>query len=188
VNGSEDTLTAGTLIDGARVYAAAADAVNTRFPSSFHVLSHLLGTSIELALKAYLCHFGCSEKQLKTTGHDLGKLFDHAVQKGLGWTGSRSFILRVAGHNYRERLFVYPERGIMTAIMPWRLRQMADELISLSFLTIHGEEMFEKHKNDPGLCIQSEYPNDLDASEWGESCSDSNIPKASPIRRLDVVD
>lgn len=42
-------LTAGTLIDGARMYAASADAVNNTYPNALHVLSHLLGTSIELA-------------------------------------------------------------------------------------------------------------------------------------------
>ena len=96
------------------MYAAAADAVNNKFPNSLHVLSHLLGTSIELALKAYLHHFGYSEKRLKIIGHDLGKLFDHAVKNSLAWTGSRSFVLRVAGHNYRERLFVYPMEAILS--------------------------------------------------------------------------
>ena len=172
---SEDTLTAGTLIDGARMYAAAADAVNGKFPNALHVLSHLLGTSIELALKAYLRHSGCSEKQLIGIGHDLGKLLDHAVQNGLEWTGSRSFVLKVAGYNYRERLFVYPREGNMNIIMPWRLRQMADELIKDSFIAIKGKEMFETHKSDPGLCIQSEYPHDIDASGWSELVSNGKV-------------
>ncbi|MCC6503680.1 MAG: hypothetical protein IT362_11180 [Deltaproteobacteria bacterium] len=165
---SEDTLTAGTLIDAARMFAAAADAVNDKFPNSLHVLSHLLNTSIELALKAYLRHSGYSEKQLMQIGHNLGKLLDHAVKHGIEWTGSRSFVLKVAGHNYRKRLFVYPEEGVMTVIMPWRLRQIVDELINYSFIAIKGKEMFETHKTDPGLSIQSEYPNDLDASGWTE--------------------
>ena len=57
---TDETLTAGTLIDGARMYAAAADAVNDRYPNALHVLSHLLGMSIELALKAYIRDAGCS--------------------------------------------------------------------------------------------------------------------------------
>ena len=80
---SKDTLTAGALIDGARMYAAAADAVNDKLPNALHVLSHLLGTSNELALKAYLRHSGYDAKQLKKIGHDLGKLLEHAEQKGL---------------------------------------------------------------------------------------------------------
>ena len=52
----DEGLTAGTLIDGARMYAASADAVNDQYPNALHVLSHLLGMSIELALKAYLKH------------------------------------------------------------------------------------------------------------------------------------
>lgn len=63
MNAPEDPLTAGTLIDGARMYAAAADAVNERMPNALHVLSHLLCTSIELALKAHLRHKGYDEVQ-----------------------------------------------------------------------------------------------------------------------------
>lgn len=174
---SEDTLTAGTLIDGARMYAAAADVVNGKFPNSLHVLSHLLGTSIELALKAYLRHSGYSERQLVRIGHDLGKLLDHAVQKGLERTGSRSFILKVAGHNYRERLFVYPREGDMNVIMPWRLRQIANELIKDSFIVIKGQEVFEAYKNEPGLCIQSVYQDDIDASGWSEPVSSTQNGK-----------
>jgi hypothetical protein len=162
----ENTLTPGTLIDGARMYAAAADAVNETLPNSLHVLSHLLGTSIELALKAHLRQSGYTEGKLRELGHDLGKLLNHAVEHGLEWTGSHSFILQVAGHNYRQRLFVYPQEGAMNVIMPWRLRQVADELIRYSFIAIKGEAEFEAHKNQPGLRIQSEYPHDLDASGW----------------------
>ena len=102
-----ETLTPGTLIDGARMYAAAADAVNDRFPNSFHVLSQLLGTSLELALKAYLRNAGYTKQRLKTLGHDLGRLFDEAKQQGLEYTGSRNFVLRVTGALYMQRIFVY---------------------------------------------------------------------------------
>jgi hypothetical protein len=158
MDGMEDTLTPGTLIDGARMYAAAADAVNDKLPNSLHVLSHLLGTSIELALKAYLCNAGYSEQELRKIGHDLAMLFNHAVDHGLEWTGSRSSVLQVVGHNYRQRLFVYPQRGMMSVIMPWCLRQMANELIEHSFIAIKGKAEFEAHKNEPGLCIESKYP------------------------------
>jgi len=96
----DESLSAGTLIDGARMYAAAADVVNQRLPNALHVLSHLLCTSIELALKAYLRHSGYAEKQLRSLGHDLRKLLQHASDIGLTYTGSRSFVLAVAGHNY----------------------------------------------------------------------------------------
>ena len=56
LNASETSRFAGTLIDGARMYAASADAVNDKYPNALHVLSHLLGMSVELALKAYLVH------------------------------------------------------------------------------------------------------------------------------------
>lgn len=51
---SEKSEFSGTLIDGARMYAESADAVNDKYPNALHVLSHLLGMSTELALKAYL--------------------------------------------------------------------------------------------------------------------------------------
>jgi hypothetical protein len=165
---SDDALTAGTLIDGARMYAAAADAVNERLPNSLHVLSHLLCTSLELALKAHLRHAGYTEKQLRRIGHDLRELFMHCSKAGLDYTGSRSFVLGVAGHNYRERLFVYPEAGVMNVILPRRLREMCHELICDIFPRIKGKEAFESSVDAAGLAILSRYPEDLDASAWAQ--------------------
>jgi hypothetical protein len=81
-DGLINSLNSGTLVDGARMYAAAADAVNDKHPNALHVLSHLLGMSIELALKAYLKHHGCSEAKLKSLGHDLIKLFSETEKFG----------------------------------------------------------------------------------------------------------
>lgn len=167
---NEDTLTAGTLVDGARMYAASADAVNDKMPNALHVLSHLLGTSIELALKSYLRHSGYTEKQLRGIGHDLRGLLEHAQQNGFTKTGSRNFVLAVTGHNYRERLFVYPEKGNLNIILPGRLRQMADEIVGEAFRAIHGEDVFKQHQNAPGLCIQSKYAEDVDAGGWAQRC------------------
>ena len=166
--GSEDNLTAGTLIDGARMYAAAADAVNEKLPNTLHVLSHLLGTSIELSLKAYLRQHRYTDKQLRAIGHDLRKLLEHCENNGLTLTGSRSFVLAVTGRNYRERLFVYPEEGVMNVILPRRLRQMADELITEVFEEIKGKEALINMSNAPGLCIQSVYPENSNSSGWAE--------------------
>lgn len=104
----DDSLTAGTLIDGARMYAAAADAVDEQYPNALHVLSHLLGMSIELALKAYLRNAGCSVQDLRRLSHDLGSLYGRAKECGLDHTGSRNFVLRVLGAGYRARVFAYP--------------------------------------------------------------------------------
>jgi len=163
---SNDALSAGTLIDGARMYAASADAVNDKMPNALHVLSHLLSTSIELALKAYLRNHGYTEKQLRKVGHDLRKLLEHAEQKGFVITGSRSFVLAVAGQNYRERLFVYPEEGAMNFILPRRLREMSNEIIGEIFSEIKGNDMYEELKQEPGLCIQSKYLEDINSSGW----------------------
>jgi len=151
------------------MYAASADAVNDKYPNALHALSHLLGKSIELALKAYLRNSGCLPKELKKLGHDLGALYARAQEFGLDYTGSRNFVLRVSGANYQARLFAYPQEGTMTIILPRRLREMADELIKYSFIAIKGQAGFEEHKNEPGLTIQSEYPEDLNASAWAMS-------------------
>jgi len=161
-----ETLTPGTLIDGARMYAAAADAVNDRFPNSFHVLSQLLGMSLELALKAYLRNAGYTKQQLKALGHDLGRLFDEAKQQGLEHTGSRNFVLRVTGALYMPRIFAYPEECVMNSIGPRRLRQMAQELIEISFRVVHGDDAYENLKGEPGLAIQSAYPDGCEPSAW----------------------
>jgi len=163
---SDDSLSAGTLINGARMYAAAADAVNERLPNSLHVLSHLLCTSIELALKAQLRNEGYSEKQLRKLGHDLRELFIHCSKHGLDYTGSRSFVLGVSGQNYLERLFVYPEKGAMTVILPRRLREVCHELICDIFPRIKGNDAFSKFNDQPGLIIDSTYPEDVNASSW----------------------
>lgn len=155
---SSTSLTFDTLLDGAMMYASAADAVNEKFPSSWHVLSQLLGTSIELALKAFLAHNGFDEKQLRALGHNLSRLLREAEKMGFYSTGSRSFVLAVSGRNYKDRLFVYPREGRMLIISPWRLRHMAHEVITEVFALIKGADALVAEKQTPGLCIQSVYP------------------------------
>ncbi len=173
---ADDGLTAGTLIDGARMYAASADAVNDAYPNALHVLSHLLGTSIELALKAYLKHAGCTEAELKNAGHDLPALYYWAQEFGLDHTGSRDYVLNVLGPNYEERLFVYPREGAMNVLMPWRLRQMAHELIEIAFCKIKGRALLDAMQGEPGLSIRSRYPDYLDASGW------AGAPTSRPVQ------
>jgi hypothetical protein len=160
------SLTPGTLIDGARMYAAAADAANDKYPNALHVLSHLLGMSIELSLKAFLRHHGSSEKRLRKLGHDLGALLKEAEGSGLDHTGSRHFVLSVLGYNYGHRVFAYPERAMLNVILPRRLRQMASELLEISFRLIKGDALFEQMVKEPGLATLSCYPDDLIASAW----------------------
>jgi hypothetical protein len=159
-------LTPGTLIDGARMYAAAADDVNERHPNSLHVLSHLLGMAIELALKAFLLNGGRTEPELRRLGHDLGALLAEAEALGLNATGSRHFRFSVLGANYEDRIFAYPEGGMLSVILPARLREVAHELICEVFISVKGQQLFNELQAEPGLSIQSAYPDDLDASAW----------------------
>lgn len=124
--------------------------------------------SLELALKAYLKKAGYTTKRLKALGHDLGRLFEEAKKQGLDHTGSRNFVLHVTGALYMPRIFAYPEQCVMNSIGPWRLRQMARELIVISFRKIHGDGTYEKLKDEPGLAIQSVYPEDCEPSAWAE--------------------
>ena len=148
------------------MYAAAADAVNDKLPNALHVLSHLLGMSIELTLKAYLRHHGSSVTELKRLGHDLGAIYDRAQQFGLTHTGSRDFRLRVLGANYEARVFAYPEEGQMVVITPWSLRQIAHGLITDVFSEIKGEQALAELADHPGLQIGSRYPEDVEPSAW----------------------
>jgi hypothetical protein len=168
---SEGALTPGTLIDGARMYATSADAVNAKFPCCVFPISHLICTSIELTLKAFLRHHRATEDRLMELGHDLSALLTEAVAVGLQDTGSRMLVLAVAGKNYAEKLFVYPEQNPlgMQSIAPYRLRAMCHELIVEVFTAIKGADDAAKMKNEPGLCIQGTYPTDLPpmaASMW----------------------
>jgi hypothetical protein len=159
-------LTSGTLIDGARIYAAAADAINDRYPNALHVLSHNLGIAIELALKSFLVHHGLGERDLRRFGHDLSALFNEATRLGLTHTGSRNFRLNVLGVNYEKRIFAYPADGNLASIMPWSLRQVAHEIICEVFEAVKGSTVFEELKGEPGLAILSHYPEDLNPSHW----------------------
>lgn len=160
------SLTPGTLIDGARMYASAADAVNDRYPNSLHVLSHLLGMAIELALKAFILNGGGTERDLRRFGHDLGRLLTDAERLGLTSTSSRHFRLAVLGANYEERIFAYPEEGNLVSILPGALREIAHELICEVFVSVKGEQLLTQHRGDPGLTIRSSYPDNSDPSAW----------------------
>lgn len=159
-------LTSGTLIDGARMYAAAADAVNDRYPNSVHVLSHLLGMAIELALKAFLLNGGRTEQELRKFGHDLRRLLEECESLGLKETGSRNFRLAGLGANYEDRQFAYPEEGVLNIIIPRSLREIVNELIQEVFISVKGEKLFTELQSQPGLCIQSVYREDVNASAW----------------------
>lgn len=148
------------------MYAAAADDVNERHPNSLHVLSHLLGMAIELALKAFLLNGGVTEPELRRLGHDLGALLAQAQELGLNATGSRHFRLSVLGANYEDRIFAYPEEGMLSVILPVRLREIAHELICEVFISVKGQQVFTELQAEPGLSIQSADPDDLDASAW----------------------
>jgi hypothetical protein len=168
---SKDALTAGSLIDGARMYAASADAVNASLPSCVFPISHLLCTSIELSLKAFLRHKGATEDHLTKLGHDLSLTLKEAVAAGLLDTGSRMYVLAVVGRSYAARLFVYPEQGLMTSIETWRLRAMCHEILVEVYKAIKGESDDAAMSGHPGLCIQGHYPTDLPitaASGWTE--------------------
>lgn len=165
-NRNATSLTPGSLIDGARMYAAAADSVNDRYPNALHVLSHLLGMSLELALKAFLRQAGFKERDLRELGHDLASLLSKAETAGLKSTGSRHFRLSVLGANYEERLFAYPHEATLTVILPARLREVANEIIQEVFLAIHPEARSQELKDAPGLSIRSTYRDDIDAGGW----------------------
>ena len=162
----DPALSAGTLIDGARMYAAAADAVSLRYPNALHVLSHMLGLSIELALKAYLRNTGLTVRELRRLGHDLAKLLKAAEDRGLVQTGSRHFRLTILGAGYQARLFAYPQAGVLNIIIPARLREIAHELIVEAFIAIKGQTLYDTMSTEPGLCIACEYPEDVNASAW----------------------
>jgi hypothetical protein len=162
-------LTSGTLIDGSRMYAAAADAINDRYPNSLHVLSQTLGMAIELALKAFLVHNGLAERDLRRLGHDLAGLLQEAETRGLTRTGSRHFRLSVLGANYEDRIFAYPSQGVLTVILPGSLREIAKEIICEVFEAVKGTQQLHALQGEPGLAIQSVYPDDVNANAWAVS-------------------
>lgn len=151
------------------MYAASADAVNDKYPNALHVLSHLLGMSVELALKAYLVHNHVEKKELRRLGHDLAALYDKATELGITDTGSRNFRLSVLGANYKARIFAYPEAGSLTVIQPWSLREISREILCEVFEAVKGRELTLQLQGEPGLAILSTYPETLAPSAWAGS-------------------
>lgn len=150
------------------MYAAAADAINDRYPNALHVLSHTLGMAIELALKAFLVHHGLVEKDLRRLGHDLAGLLKVAEAHGLTKTGSRHFRLSILGASYEERVFAYPAKGVLQVITPGSLREIAHEIIREVFEVLKGSAQLATLDGAPGLTVQSCYPDDLNASSWAD--------------------
>jgi hypothetical protein len=85
---------------------------------------------------------------------------------GLTETGSRHFRLAVLGANYEERLFAYPEEAVLNIIIPRSLREITIGLIKEVFISVKGEKLFTELQGQPGLCIQSAYPEDVNAGAW----------------------
>jgi hypothetical protein len=166
MDNNQQLIYAGTLIDGARMYAASADAINEKYPNALHVLSHTLGMSTELSLKAYLVLNGYTENQLRELGHDLGSLYKKAKEYGLLHTGSRNFRLNVLSANYQKRVFAYPKEGNLLTINPRNLREVAHEIIIEVFRSIKGKKALSELADQPGLTILSEYPESTNASAW----------------------
>jgi hypothetical protein len=158
------------------MYAACADAVNDSYPNALHVLSHMLGMSIELSLKAYLRLQGLSVKELRSLGHDLVESYNQGVKFGLTETGSRGFVMRVLSALYEKRAFAYPEEAVLGVIMPWRLRQMANELIDEVFPLVHPDVAV-----DSAAVARARYTLFLSRGSFGKCLG--NGPAAKGYRR-----
>jgi hypothetical protein len=117
-------------------------------------------------LKSFLVHGGRTERDLRALGHDLHRLLQEAESLGLTSTGSRHFRLAVLGANYEDRIFACPEDCTLNVILPCSLREVANGLVREVFLLVKGEEVFAQLQSEPGLCIGSSYPDDLDPSAW----------------------
>lgn len=154
------------LIDGARMYAAAADAVNETYPNAFHVLSHLLGMSTELTLKAYLSEMGVATSRLRRYGHHLYKLYQRAVQLGLRDTSDRDMQMWVLERNYRLRRFAYPSPGIYYGIAMPQIRTVLHGMLAEAFVAINGHKVLEDLSDAPGLSIQSLYLEEITPARW----------------------
>ena len=60
----------------------------------------------------------------------------------------------------------------MDSIAPWRLRQMAHELIVICFRAVHGDEALQRRQDAPGLTILSSYPEECEPSAWAAGAVD----------------
>lgn len=160
----ERSLTPGTLFDGARMYAASADAVVNSYPNALHVQAHLLGMSIELALKSYLRAKGYGVKELRKLSHRILDLYNKCVEEGLYHTGSRRFVVATVSGLFEKRIFAYPQECIMEIILPKRMREIAAEFITEIAPLIHPALELTL----PGIEIRAEYPEELSPSAWAD--------------------
>jgi hypothetical protein len=55
---------------------------------------------------------------------------------------------------------------VVNVIIPRSLREIANGLIQEVFISVKGEKVFDELRGQPGLRIQSVYPEDVNASAW----------------------
>ena len=55
---------------------------------------------------------------------------------------------------------------MLNIIIPRSFREIANELIQEVFISVNGQKLFTELQSQPGLCIQSAYPEDVNASAW----------------------
>jgi hypothetical protein len=127
-----------TLIDGARSFAAIADAGVVRLgrpdASGPHYLTilYLLSQAIESGLKAHLLICGVTEDELMKIGHDLPRVL--ARTETAGWPTQHPadhFLLKVIDGCYRQqKQLQYHRAREMTLPLLRPVRELANEYIA----------------------------------------------------------
>jgi len=143
------TLVDRSILEHAFSFAAAADAYSARgYTAAKHVLSFLLGRSIELAYKAYLIRQGATEARLRKLGHSLAALQAAAEETGFSSGTTLSMqdceVIRFLDTDYRDKSFEYPERRITTGYNEGLVRTVTDKVLRGAAVAIWGLASYEE--------------------------------------------
>ena len=72
---------------------------------------------------------------------------------------------------------------MLTVIIPARLREITHELVVEAFIAIKGQALYNTMSTEPGLCIGSEYSDDVNASAWAMATPEPPEMNTKPATR-----
>lgn len=106
-----------TYLEEARgLKEAVAILCSARAEATLYSIGILAAHCLELALKAYLLHAGCGERDLRGIGHDLVKAWERCKESGLGLEELPYWVQVLNYSHANPYFFRYPRENHKVAI------------------------------------------------------------------------
>lgn len=106
-----------TYLEEARgLNEAVAILCSARAEATLYSIGILAAHCLELALKAYLSHAGCDERDLKSIGHDLVMAWERCKESGLGLKELPYWVQVLNYSHANPYYFRYPQENHKVAV------------------------------------------------------------------------